>query len=278
MSSAGTKPCTLVPSPSALLTLARWPNAVLAAGGVAIGAWWAHGPLGASVAWAALAAAAIAAAANAWNDVADVEIDRTAHPDRPIPRGAVSLRDAEWFAWGAASVAVPLALAASPALALLTVPVLMLARAYSPRLKRAGLPGNVAVAVLASLPFLYGAWAVGRPVDGALLAAIAAPLHFAREVAKDLDDAAADAPWRRTLPIVYGARGARWVVVLAAVLFLLALGWPAARAPLFALALVPAVALSLAATGAAVRGRRGSPRLFKAAMVCAMLAVLAARP
>ena len=117
MSSAGTKPCTLVPSPSALLTLARWPNAVLAAGGVAIGAWWAHGPLGASVAWAALAAAAIAAAANAWNDVADVEIDRTAHPDRPIPRGAVSLRDAEWFAWGAASVAVPLALAASPALA-----------------------------------------------------------------------------------------------------------------------------------------------------------------
>jgi 4-hydroxybenzoate polyprenyltransferase len=133
-------------------------------------------------------------------------------------------------------------------------------------------------ALLASMPFLYGAWVVGRPRDGALLVVIAAPLHFAREVAKDLDDAEADAPWRRTLPVVYGARGARGIVVAAAVLFLCALVWPAAGAPVFALALVPAVALSLAAAGTAVRGRRGSPGLFKAAMVCAMLAVIAARP
>jgi hypothetical protein len=36
--------------------------------------------------------------------------------------------------------------------------------------------------------------------------------------------------------------------------------------------------LSIAGAGAAVRGRPGGPTLFKAAMVCAMLAVIAARP
>jgi geranylgeranylglycerol-phosphate geranylgeranyltransferase len=251
---------------------------LLAAAGVATGAWWAHGPLGVPVVWAALAAAAIAAAANAWNDVADIAIDRRAHPERPLPSGAISARQASRFAWTAALVGLVLSLAAAPALAWFTAAVLVVARGYSPWLKGAGLPGNLVVALLASMPFLYGAWVVGRPRDGALLVVIAAPLHFAREVAKDLDDAEADAPWRRTLPVVYGARGARGIVVAAAVLFLCALVWPAAGAPVFALALVPAVALSLAAAGTAVRGRRGSPGLFKAAMVCAMLAVIAARP
>ena len=267
-----------MPSPSALLALARWPNVLAAAAGVVVGAWWAHGRIDGTVMWAALAATAITIAANAWNDVADCEIDRVAHPDRPLPLGAVTPRKATRLAWLAALAAVPLAWAALPWLALLTVGVLVLARLYSPHLKRLGLLGNVVVAVVASLPFLYGAWAVGHPGRGAVLAGIAVPLHFAREVAKDLDDAAADAAWRRTLPLVLGVRRARLVVALAAAGFLLALAWPAARAPLFALALLPAIALSLAGTGVAVRGRRGGPLLFKAAMVCAMLAVIAARP
>jgi geranylgeranylglycerol-phosphate geranylgeranyltransferase len=251
---------------------------LLAAGGVAVGAWWAHGTVDAPVLWAGLAAIAITAAANAWNDVADVAIDRRAHPERPLPRGALMPGDATRFAWSSAALAVPLAYAAAPALAALTLPVLALARAYSPLLKRAGLLGNVAVAALASLPFLYGAWAAGRPRAGVLLAAIAMPLHLAREIAKDVDDAAADAPWRRTVPVVHGVRFARLAVGTAAALFLIALVSPATRAPLFALALVPAAALSLAGAGATARGRRGAPMLFKAAMVCAMLAVLVARP
>ena len=262
----------------ALAALARWPNALLAAAGVAVGAWWAHGPIGVPVAWAGLAAIAITAAANAWNDVADVAIDRVAHPARPLPSGALTPDAASRFAWGAAALALPLAYAAEPALAALTVPVLALAYLYSARLKRAGVLGNAVVAVLASLPFLYGAWAAERPAAGAMLAGIAVPLHFAREIAKDLDDSSADAGWRRTIPLAYGPRTARVAVAVAAVLFLMALTPPAVRAPVFALALVPAVALSLAGAGIAARGRPGSPRLFKAAMVCAMLAVLAARP
>ncbi|HSJ62993.1 MAG TPA: UbiA family prenyltransferase [Gemmatimonadaceae bacterium] len=263
---------------SAFAALARWPNALLAATGVAVGAWWAHGSFGASVLWAAGAAVAITAAANAWNDAADLAIDRAAHPERPLPRGILAPRDARWFAWGSALAAVPASYAAAPPLGALTVGVLAIARGYSPHIKRTGLAGNVVVAVVASLPFLYGAWAVGRPAAGALLVAIAAPLHLAREIAKDLDDASADAGRRLTIPIRYGPRLARGAVTIAAALFLVALGPPAAGAPAFALALVPAAVLSVAGAGAALRGRRGSPRLFKAAMVCAMLAVLIARP
>lgn len=278
MSSPSTKRCTIVPSPSALLALARWPNALIAAAGVVVGVWWARGEFGGAVAWAALTAVAITVAANAWNDVADLEIDRVAHPTRPLPSGALTPREATWVAWGAAAIAVPLAWLASPRISLLTVAVLAIAYIYSPHLKRTGLPGNAVVAAVASLPFLYGAWAAGHPERGAVLVAIAVPLHFAREVAKDLDDVAGDAEWRRTLPVTHGARRAKMVIAAAAVAFLLALAWPAARAPLFALSLVPAIALSLAGTRAAVRGRRGGPTLFKAAMVCAMLAVIAARP
>jgi geranylgeranylglycerol-phosphate geranylgeranyltransferase len=261
-----------------LLALVRWPNAVTAAAAVVVGAWWAHGTIGVAVTWAAMAAMAITMAANAWNDVADLEIDRIAHPGRPLPSGSISPREAARLAWVAAALALPLAWRASPQLAVLTIGVLGIARVYSPHLKRMGLVGNATVAVVASLPFLYGAWVVGQPARGAVLVAIAVPLHFAREVAKDLDDVAGDAQWRRTIPVSYGARRAKVVIAAAAAAFLLALAWPAARAPLFALALVPAIALSLAGAGAAVRGQRGGPALFKAAMVCAMLAVVAARP
>lgn len=267
-----------MPSTRALLTLARWPNALLAAAGVTVGAWWARGPFDARVAWAMLAAVCITIAANAWNDVADVDIDRVVHPDRPLPRGEITAGAARGIAWAAAVLAVPLAFLARPVLGALTLCVLALARVYSPHLKRAGLTGNLVVAALASLPFLYGGWAVDRPAAGAGLALIAVPLHFAREVAKDLDDAEGDASRRRTMPLVHGAPAARAVVVAAAALFLGALAWPALRAPSFAVAAIPAVALSVTAAGAAARGRRGSPRLFKAAMICAMLAAVAARP
>ena len=267
-----------MPPPSAWLEIGRWPNAALAFAGVLVGAWWARAPLDASVGWAALAAVAITVAANTWNDIADVDIDRVVHPNRPLPRGTLTIPQARVFAWAAAGAAIPLSALAHPWLVAVSALVLMLAYTYSDHFKRAGLAGNVVVAVLASLPFLYGAWAVGQPARGALLVAIAAPLHFAREVAKDLDDAEGDALHRRTIPLAGGVPIARAVVALGSAAFLAMLAWPAASSPAFALALVPAAALALIATGSALRGRRGSPRLFKAAMVCAMLAVIAARP
>src|SRR5918912_1261079 len=183
-----------VRSASALLAIARWENALIAGAG-----WRGWGPPR-PIVQTAVAALALTTAANAWNDAADVEIDRLAHPRRPLPSGALSVGAARAAALAAALLGTALVALADPPLGALTVIVVALMLSYSPWLKRAGLVGNATVAVLASLPFLYGSWSAGHGTRALPLAAIAAPLHLAREIAKDLDDASADAGRRRTLP------------------------------------------------------------------------------
>src|SRR5687768_6319060 len=92
---------------SALLALIRWENALLSALGVLLGAWWANGSvLATSTLVAAAAAIALTAVANAENDYQDLAIDRSAHPDRPLPSGALRPSQARAVVVAAAAVAV----------------------------------------------------------------------------------------------------------------------------------------------------------------------------
>jgi 1,4-dihydroxy-2-naphthoate octaprenyltransferase len=104
------------------------------------------------------------------------------------------------------------------------------------------------------------------------------PLHFAREIAKDLDDAEGDARHRLTLPLRVGAGTARLVVVTSLALFVAALTPFAVKRPVFAIVALPVVALCAMAARRVLRGQRGTARLLKSAMVVAMIAlVLGAR-
>ncbi len=165
---------------SAALRLVRWANALIAAAGVLVGAWWAGWGDTSAIALALIAAIALTAAANSWNDLADIDIDRIAHPERPLPLGALSRAAAERFGMVAATAAVASASTVSAPLGVVTVGVLLLMRLYSPWLKRAGLAGNLVVSVLASLPFLYGSYAAGHWQSGVPLVLLAIPLHCAR--------------------------------------------------------------------------------------------------
>jgi geranylgeranylglycerol-phosphate geranylgeranyltransferase len=264
-------------SPSAVLALVRWQNALLSALGVLLGAWWAGGSIGApATLLAALVAVALTAVANAENDYQDRELDRMAHPHRPLPSGALTPAHARITVGIAATVAMAGSALLGVALAGATLVIIAIMLVYSRVLKSRGLVGNVAVAVLASLPFAYGAWAVGRPLDALPLAGVAIPLHFAREIAKDLEDAEADAATRRTLPVAYGTHAARFALVIALGAFAVRL-WPLiAGRPRFGALVIPAMVLTAAATARAWHGRRGSPSLFKAAMVCAMVSLVLA--
>jgi len=122
--------------------------------------------------------------------------------------------------------------------------------------------------VLASMPFLYGAWAAGEPRAGLVLVGIAAPLHFAREIAKDVDDIDGDRGRRRTLPITAGVGVARVIEVAATFVFIVAwvvfldarwIAWPA-------------VVLAMAAA------YWGMPAIYKGAMAVAMIAYYVSRP
>ena len=262
----------------AYLQLVRLPNLLLAAAGVFVGSRAALSgaiePAPWRLAVAAIAAMFLTVMANAWNDAADVEIDRTAHPERPVPMGRISVTAARRTAIAGAVLGIAAAAVASPGLGLVSVAVVALMVAYSPWLKRAGLPGNLTVAALASLPFLYGAAAWGGWMEGLVLAVWAFPLHLAREIAKDLDDAAGDAAHRRTVPVAWGPAFARVLVVGPLICFLLPLpflrSWRGLQ-----LAMLPAAAAIGFAAAQILRGRAGAPTTLKAAMVLAMLALLA---
>ena len=266
-------------SAEALLSLVRWPNALLAALGVIAGAWWvAPGSIAAPTWFAAAAAICLAALSYAANDLFDREIDRVAHPQRPLPSGRLSTREATVTAFTAGVLGIALAFGASVALGLLSVAVAALMVAYSRWFKTRGLLGNALVAVLASLPFVYGAWTAGDARSGLALLLVAVPLHAAREIAKDVADVRADEGHRRTLPIALGVPRARGIAIL-----LIACWWIAllplvrgARISPRHLPLAIGVIVSVIAALRLRNGRDDAPSLLRISMGAATAWLVAA--
>ncbi len=162
------------------------------------------------------------AGGNALNDARDAEIDKRAHPNRPIPRGDLRVKDAVVAGWVLLGVAV-LVLAGTGKLATLVLGVFFVMGLawYEYRLKPLGLQGNVAISIIVGGTFLLGATAVtstGPSFSERLFPPIGwTPLIFgllaglttlAREIFKDLQDQEFDAAWRQTLPLRMGARSA----------------------------------------------------------------------
>ena len=261
----------------AALDLVRWPNALISTAGVLVGAWWAGAdPVSPRPLIAAAVAVLLTGFVNADNDVQDFEIDRLAHPQRPIPAGRLTLAGARRIAHLCGALAIALSASLGLAFALGTVSLLLAMLWYSRGLKETGLAGNVTVAVVASAPFVYGAWSVGRVTSALPLLLVSMPLHFAREIAKDLDDAHGDAGWRRTLPLTIGPGRSVAVLMLSLAAFTAALVPLAVQRPLFGALIIPALALCVVAGRRALRGMPGAPRLLKSAMVGALTALVAA--
>ena len=258
---------------AAVLALVRWPNAVIASAGVVLGAAWAQPDLHwtRELGLGILAAWLVTAAVNALNDATDVEIDRVAHPDRPLPRGELSRTAALRIGMGAYALGgtVAFALPAQPAMIVWASLIAALGYAFS--LHARLVLGNVVVAVVASLPFLLGGALVGDAASSLPLFAVAVPLHFAREIVKDVADAVGDGGHRDTIPLRWGARAA-YRVALAAVA-----AYAALATLLFASAGVRLVALApsvVMATWATVQAPARAPTLLKVAMLLAMAALL----
>ena len=174
---------------------------VAAGQGVAISA-----SLGTLLLLAATSTACVTAGGNVLNDVLDLEVDRTNHPDRPIVTGEVSVERARGlvvalFVAGL-FVALPVVAAAPLVGAILGAAVLALL-GYEFLLKARGFVGNLVVGFLTGMVFLYGGAAAG---DAGLLVPFAGMAFLAtlsREVIKDMEDVAGDVG-RTTLPMTYG--------------------------------------------------------------------------
>jgi len=148
----------------------------------------------------------IAGAANAINDVFDLEIDRINRPDRPLPSGKVNPATARIFALVLFGLGVLLgALVNLPAFFIALGSALLL-YFYSARLKGTVLWGNLAVSLTTALAFIYGGVAVNRFYEALIPAGFSFLFHLGREIIKDTQDVAGDAAQHAvTLPIKMGA-------------------------------------------------------------------------
>ncbi|QLG62071.1 geranylgeranylglycerol-phosphate geranylgeranyltransferase [Halorarum salinum] len=267
---------------SGLLELTRPGNAVAAGALTFIGAYVGGGLLPIPLTLAVAATILAVAAGNAANDYFDRDIDRVNRPDRPIPSGRVSPREALVFAAALFAGAV-LAAATLPPLALAIAVVNLLALvAYTELFK--GLPGvgNAVVAYLTGSTFLFGAAAVGAlGPDVWVLFGLAAVATFARELVKDVEDVAGDREeGLSTLPIVAGERATLAVAVAAMTVGVAASALPYARGTFggaYAALVVPADAVMLGATAWGFRNPAAAQRWLKRGTFLAAAAFVAGR-
>ena len=209
--------------PVAFLTLIRIPNclmiglAVLVAETIGLGSL----PSPTQAFFGFFTAFLLLAGTMVFNDIQDVEVDRLNSPDRPIPSGRVTIRQA----YGLSIVFSALALISSLVLGILTFLTATVALAlmayYNTRGKRTGLLGNAVVSFNVALPFFFGGLAVNslRPLLFIffLLAFLA---NTAREVAKGIADVAGDSS--KGVMTIAVTQGPRRAAELAATLFVVA--------------------------------------------------------
>ena len=195
------------------LQLFRTGNAVMGIIGVTVASFMAAGTSIAD-AWANLLISAVVVfmficGGNALNDYIDSEIDKTAHPERPIPSGRMTrkaaLRAAVVMLGGAVVVSF---LTVDAECILIVVIACVLMVAYEMALKQRGFVGNVTIAVLTGMMFLLGGAVVGDAADNVIVALMALLVSVGREIAKDIEDMESDEGDRLTLPMRIGPRKA----------------------------------------------------------------------
>jgi geranylgeranylglycerol-phosphate geranylgeranyltransferase len=253
-------------------------NCAMTALGVAVGAYVQAGPAigaqGANVALAALAGFAFAGAGNALNDYVDRDVDRAAHPERPLPSGRALPRDAlrlQTLLFTLAAVAAAL-ISTAAFLAVLLLMALMVG--YEANLKARGLPGNLAIATLTGAPFVFGALAAGGVGAPAMVLALLAVLAtLGREIVKDVEDMAGDVG-RRTLPMRIGAPRARRAAQLSLLAAVALSPLPLLTAPALGAGYASVAAADgvLVASAARARDAHRSQQLAKLGMLLALVA------
>jgi geranylgeranylglycerol-phosphate geranylgeranyltransferase len=159
------------------------------------------------------------AAGNSLNDYLDRDVDKVAHPERPIPSGRISPKLALWIAVVGFAIAIGCSLLLrnleSIIIVLAAILVIVL---YELKTKAMGLIGNLSIAFLTGGLFLLGGAIVGHLDRTIAMAAMAFLATLGREIVKDIQDMEGDFD-RITLPKRIGRKRAG---IVGSVAFLLA--------------------------------------------------------
>ena len=166
------------------------------------------------------------AAANAINDVLDLEIDKINRPSRPIPSKSLGKRTALKFSFTLFLVGSILSLQLSPTAQFISVVISMpLMIVYSTNLKSKPLIGNIVVSFIIGLSFIFCGAAFGNIFPMWTPGLLAFSLTLIREIIKDIADLEGDQVAKcKTYPIKYGLQASvKLVSILSSIVVLVIL-------------------------------------------------------
>jgi geranylgeranylglycerol-phosphate geranylgeranyltransferase len=143
----------------------------------------------------------VMAAGNALNDYMDVEIDRIAHPNRPLPSGRMSAKSALHFS----ILLFALGIVASVPLGAIVIAIVSVNIAFMVLYEAWGKrnpSGNVIISYLVGSLFLFGG-AISGSIEGVLvLFFLSFFATLGREMAKGIEDLEGDRGKRKTLAVI----------------------------------------------------------------------------
>jgi 4-hydroxybenzoate polyprenyltransferase len=163
---------------------------------------------------ASLSAALTAAAGNIVNDIYDIDTDRVSHPNRVLVVSSLSTKEA-WFEYFFINLIAAFIVAAlSPILLIFVLFTAFLLFIYSYQLKKLPLFGNIIIAIITGLAFIYGGFAAGYPEVAVVPAVFAFLINLIREIVKDMQDIAGDSKLNyKSFPILFGINASKRLII-----------------------------------------------------------------
>jgi 4-hydroxybenzoate polyprenyltransferase len=169
----------------------------------------------AKIIFASLAAALVTAGGNIVNDIYDIETDRISHPDRALVQGLISKKEAVILYGIFNTLAIIISSKLSDLLLIIVLISIIILFTYSYHLKKLPLIGNLIVAFLTGLAFIYGGFAADNPDAAIVPAAFAFFVNLIREVVKDMQDIEGDSKVGIiTFPIKYGLQKSKILILI----------------------------------------------------------------
>ena len=155
----------------------------------------------------------ISSAGHMINDVADVDIDAINKPYRPIPSGVITSEEARVFSFVLFGLGVFISAFVSLLSLAISITASVLLYLYATNLKRSGFLGNLSVALLAFLTFVYGGTATKFTSLILFPGYFAFILTLGREILKDIEDVRGDVTKNiHTIAVEYGIKPAMGLV------------------------------------------------------------------
>jgi geranylgeranylglycerol-phosphate geranylgeranyltransferase len=176
---------------------------------------------------ASFSAAFAASAGNIVNDIIDIEIDKLNRPERILPSGILSTKEALILYIFSLCISVLFSMFINFEAITIAVCANLLLYFYSKKLKSVLLLGNIIVASMTGLTFIYGGVAVNNVKYSFIPALFAFLINFIREIVKDMQDIKGDSRYGiYTFPQRFGFNSSKNLIFFSTVILIVATFFP----------------------------------------------------